>query len=129
MKTPFFILFVILNSLCFGSCRKTEVQNFDFIVSGNVTDENNIGIPDVIIGIERGKANLFNTSYENYDTVITNASGDYSYTVKKEAGYIYKLCCGTIPGYYVVGEVCKHANDQIIDGKSLPVTINFSLAQ
>ncbi|MFV8333681.1 carboxypeptidase-like regulatory domain-containing protein [Flavobacterium sp. GSP14] len=87
------LLFVIIN-LCFTSCQKDEEQNLDITITGKVTNQNNIGVGDVTIYIQRGalNSNYGPTNYNNYETVKTNSNGDYQYLVKNDS-YSYKLCC------------------------------------
>ena len=110
------------------SCQGGDDQNLDIYVTGKVTDQNDIGVGDVSIFIQRGgnHSNYGPTSYNNYETIKTNLNGDYRYIVKND-NYSYKLCCGIPPGYTSVDEFCKFVNHNIINSHTIPNIINFQL--
>jgi len=128
MVKKILMLFVIatLNLNCSGNDEK---QNLDINVTGKVTNQNNVGVGNVTIYVQRGKiGNYAATVYEQYETVITNSSGNYSYLVKNDT-YKYKICCGVPTGYSIVGESCTEVNQSILNSQPVPNNINFKLTQ
>jgi hypothetical protein len=121
------LIFVVTITL---SCSKNEEkQNLDINVTGKVTNQNNTCVGDVTIYIQRWKTgNYVATVYEQYQTVITNSSGNYSYLVKNDT-YNYKICCGIPTGYSIVGESCTNVNQSIINSQTVTNNINFKLTQ
>ena len=105
-----------------------ENQNLDINVIGKVTNQNNIGVGNVTIYIQRGPLNSSYgpTNYNNYETVKTNSDGNYQYLVKNDS-YSYKLCCGIPTDYTSVDEFCKFVDHSIINSKTVPNIINFKL--
>ena len=98
MKKKIFILILLL-SFSFISCEKKEEQNLDINVVGRVTNQNDVGIENVTIFIQRGKTGNYSaTVFEQYQTITTNSYGIYNYLVKND-GYNYKVCCGIPSGY------------------------------
>ena len=122
------MLFVI-TSLALSCSRNGEKQNLDISITGKVINQNNTGIGNVTIYVQRGKTgNYAATSYEQYQTVLTNSSGNYSYLVKNDT-YNYKICCGIPTGYSIVGESCIAVNQSIVNSQTIPNNINFKLTQ
>ena len=125
-KILMLIVIATLNTKC---SKNDEKQNLDINVTGKVTNQNNVGIENVTIYIQRGKTgNYAATIYEQYQTVITNSTGNYSYSVKNDT-YNYKICCGIPTGYSIVGESCTNVNQSIINSQTVPNNINFKLNQ
>ncbi len=94
-----------------------------------VTDQNNKGIANVTIYVQRGKTgNYAATVYEQYQTITTNTSGNYNYLVKNDT-YNYKICCGIPTGYKIVGESCTPVNHSIINSQTVLNNINFKFTQ
>ena len=109
--------------------RNNEKQNLDINVSGKVTNQNNIGVGNVSIYVNRGNiGNFAATIYDQYETVVTNSAGDYSYLVKND-NYKYKICCGIPSGYSIVGESCIEVDQSIVNSRTVPNNINFKLTQ
>jgi hypothetical protein len=128
MNRKILILFIIM-SLCFISCQNDDEQNLDISVIGKVTDQNNNGIADVSIYVQRGRTgNYVATVYNQYVTLTTNSSGNYSYLVKDDT-YNYKICCDIPSGYTINSESCKAVNHSIISSQTVPNIINFQLNQ
>jgi hypothetical protein len=112
------------------SCQNDDDQNLDINVTGKVINQNNIGVGDVTIYIQRGdlNSNYGPTNYNNYETIKTNSNGDYQYLVKNDR-YSYKLCCEIPVGYTSVDEFCKFVNHTIINSQTVPNNINFKLEE
>ena len=128
MLKKFLILFFV-TSLVANCSKSDDKQNFDIIVTGKVTNQNNTGIGNVTIYVERGQTgNFAATVYQQYETVVTNSSGSYSYIVKND-NYNYRICCGIPTGYSIVGESCTQVNQSIINSQTVPNNINFKLTQ
>lgn len=128
MVKKILMLFVIA-TLCLNCSGNDEQQNLDINVTGKVTNQNNAGVGNVTIYVQRGKiGNYAATVYEQYETVITNSSGNYSYLVKNDT-YNYKICCGVPTGYSIVGESCTEVNQSIVNSHTVPNNINFKLTQ
>lgn len=126
MIKKLFILVVIMN-LSLTSCKKIEVQNLDINLFGKVSDQNGNGIANVTINIVRGKwGNFTGPVYQQYQTVTTDISGNYSYLIKDD-GYTYKICCEVPSGYSISGESCTNINHSIINSRPVPNNINFTL--
>ena len=127
MQKKILILFAIA-ILSLNCSKNDEKQNLDINVTGRVTNQNNIGVADVTIYIQRGalNSNYGPTNYNNYETVKTNSSGNYQYLVKNDS-YSYKLCCGIPTGYTNVDEFCKFVDHSIINSHTVPNIINFKL--
>ncbi|MCK8143438.1 carboxypeptidase-like regulatory domain-containing protein [Flavobacterium sp. I-SCBP12n] len=122
------ILFIVA-TLSLNCSSDNEKQNLDINVSGRVTNESNVGVGNVTIYIQRGKiGNYTATVYEQYETVLTNSSGNYSYLVKNET-FQYKICCGIPTGYSIVGQSCTDVNQSIVNNQTVPNNINFKLSQ
>lgn len=124
------ILWLLTIATLFVNCgTNIEQQNLDIYVTGRVINQNNYGIPGINVYVQRGKwGNYVGPSYENYEILTTNASGNYNYTVKNDT-YVYRICCGVPPGYTLIGEGCKDVNHSIFEGHTLPNNINFKLNQ
>ena len=128
MKKKIFILILLL-SFSFISCEKKEEQNLDINVVGRVTNQNDVGIENVTIFIQRGKTGNYSaTVFEQYQTITTNSYGIYNYLVKND-GYNYKVCCGIPSGYSMDGENCTNVNNSIINSNTILNTINFKLTE
>jgi len=107
------------------SCYKP--QNLDIAVNGQVSDQNNKGVANVTIYINRGKSeSIWPVSYDKYDSVFTNSAGKYSYLIT-DYKYRYEVCCKIPSQYSGVDQFCKKVDQSIIDGKTIPNTINFKL--
>lgn len=123
------LMLFIIAILSINCSINDEKQNLDINVTGKVTNQNNVGIGNVTIFIQRGKTgNYAATVYEQYQTVITNSSGNYNYVVKNDT-YNYKICCGIPAGYSIIGESCSKVNQSIINSQTIPNHINFKLNQ
>lgn len=124
------ILMIIIVAFISLSCSVDEKgQNLDIIVNGKVTDQNNNGIADVTILIQRGKSGNFSPpNYSTYETVTTTPNGNYSYIVKNDL-YEYRICCSVPTGYSIVENSCQDVNHNIVDSKTIPNYINFKLTQ
>ena len=125
------ILMLFLIAILSVKCSKNdnEKQNLDINVTGKVTNQNNVGILGVNIYIERGKSgNFVGPNYTTYETLTTNADGNYSYLVKNDT-YTYKICCGIPSGYTISGDNCKAVDHSIINSQTVPNNINFKLTQ
>ena len=121
------VLLFLLATFSVSCSTSDDEQNLDINVYGKVTNEYDVGIANVTIYIQRGKyGGYVATNFQNYDTVVTNAAGTYSYVIK-EYGYNYRLCCGIPTGYTIVEENCKDVNANIIDSKTQPNYIDFKL--
>jgi hypothetical protein len=103
-----FLLLCLVINLSLTSCQKDdERKNLDITVTGRVTNQNDVGVGDVTIYIQRG-------------------DGNYHYIVKND-NHSYKLCCGIPQGYTSVDEFCKFVNHNIINSQTVPNIINFKL--
>jgi hypothetical protein len=123
MAKRMFLLFII--TILTINCTPNEKQNLDISVNGKVTNQNNVGIPGVSIYVQRGLPGYYvATSYENYETLTTDSSGNYSYTVKYD-NYSYRICCGTPTGYTIVGNWIIEVDQSIINSHTVPNIINF----
>lgn len=123
------LLFLFMTSLALliGCRGDGDKQNLDINVSGKVTNQNGTGIPNVKVHAWRGKiGNYGPTIYSDYEFVITDNNGNYSYTVKNDT-YIYKICCEVPSGYTSVTPGCKEVDHSIIDSHTIPNVINFIL--
>lgn len=128
MMKKILLLFVIA-TLSLNCSGNDEKQNLEINVTGKVTNQNNVGVGNVTIYVQRGKTgNYVATAYTQYETVITNSSGNYSYLVKNDT-YNYKICCGVPTGYLIVGESCTEVNQNIVNSHTVPNNINFKLTQ
>jgi hypothetical protein len=126
IKRLFSLLIIAILTL---NCTSNEKQNLDISVTGKVTNQNNVGIPGVSIYVQRGLPGYYvATSYENYEILTTDSSGNYSYIVKND-NYSYRICCGTPAGYTIVGEWIVEVNQNIIDSHTVPNVINFRLTR
>ncbi len=124
-----FLLLCLVINLSLTSCQKDDEQkNLDITVTGRVTNQNDVGVGDVTIYIQRGalNSNYGPTNYISYETVKTNSNGNYHYIVKND-NHSYKLCCGIPQGYTSVDEFCKFVNHNIINSQTVPNIINFKL--
>lgn len=75
----------------------------------------------------RGKiGNYAATNYSEYESVITDNNGNYSYTVKDDY-YVYKICCEVPSEYTNVSPHCQEVDHSIIDSHTIPNNINFTL--
>jgi hypothetical protein len=123
------LMLFIIATLFLNCIGNDEKQNLDINVTGNVTNQNNTGVGNVTIYVQRGKIGYYAaTVYEQYATVITNSSGNYSYLVKNDT-YKYKICCGVPIGYSIVGKSCIDVNQNIVNSHTVPNNINFKLTQ
>ena len=110
MRQKLASLFVII-LLSFISCHKEEEQNLDISVTGRVVNQSNVGVGNVTIYIQRGKpGNYSPTNYVQYQTVTTNASGNYNYLVQDDS-YPYQICCDIPAGYSSVDQSCTFVHD------------------
>lgn len=127
MKKIVILLICVFLITLLQNCRNDEKQNLDISVSGKVTNQNGTGIPNVKVHAWRGKiGNYAPTIYSDYEFVITDNNGYYSYTVKNDT-YQYKICCEIPNGYTSVTPGCKEVDDSIIDSHTIPNVINFTL--
>lgn len=119
------LIAIVICSFTLVSCSKTQV--LDILVTGQVRDENNKGVGNVTILIDRGtRESMWPATYDKFDSVITNADGRFSYLIT-EYKYYYKVCC-KLPSTYSTSEpFCKEVDRTIIDGKTVPNIINFQL--
>lgn len=126
IKTMFkSILLLLTISVILISCYKP--QNLDISVTGQVLDQNNRGVANVTIYIDRGvRESMWPASYNKYDSVLTNLDGKYSYLITEYKGY-YKVCCKIPSQYSTLDQFCKEVDQTIIDGKTIPNIINFRL--
>ena len=123
------VLLIVFAALSFSCSTNGEEQNLDIYVYGIVKDENNVGVGNVTIYIQRGKyGNYGPTSYTAYDSVVTTSDGNYSYIIK-EFHYNYRVCCGIPPGYSIEEGNCTDVDDSIIDSKTIPNYIDFQLVK
>ena len=123
------LMLFLIATLSLNCSGNDEKQNLDINVTGKITNQNNVGIGNVTIYVQRGKTgNYAATVYAQYETVITNSSGNYSYLIKNDF-YNYKICCGVPTGYSIVGESCTKVNHNIINSHTVPNNINFKLTQ
>ena len=122
IKRLFSLLIIAILTL---NCTSNEKQNLDISVTGKVTNQNNVGIPGVSIYVKRGLPGYYvATSYENYEILTTDSSGNYSYIVKND-NYSYRICCGTPSGYTIVGNWMVDVDQSIINSHTVPNVINF----
>jgi hypothetical protein len=122
IKRLFSLLIIAILTL---NCTSNEKQNLDISVTGKVTNQNNVGIPGVSIYVQRGLPGYYvATSYENYEILTTDSSGNYSYIVKND-NYSYRICCGTPSGYTIVGNWMVDVDQSIINSHTVPNVINF----
>ena len=123
------LMLLVIATLSLNCSVNDEKQNLDINVTGKVTNQNNVGVANVTIYVQRGKIGIYAaTIYEQYETVITNSSGNYSYLVQNDT-YNYKICCGVPTGYSIVGESCLEVNQSIVNSHTIPNNINFKLTQ
>ena len=122
IKRLFSLLLITILTI---NCTPNEKQNLDVSVTGKVTNQNNVGIAGVSIYVQRGLPGYYvATSYVNYETLTTDSSGNYSYTVKND-NYNYRICCGTPAGYTIVGNWIVEVDQSIINSHTVPNVINF----
>ncbi len=124
-KKLYFLLAIIL---IFASCNKE--QNLDTTVIGEVINHNSIGVANVTIYIMRGKSNPDNwwpANYQKYDSVLTNAVGEYYYLIKHDT-YSYQICSTVPSGYSKVDEFCKKVTKVLEMANPAPNIINFKLS-
>lgn len=123
------MLLIVFAALSFSCSTSGEEQNLDIYVYGIVKDENNVGVGNATIYIQRGKyGNYGPTNYMEYDSVVTSSDGNYSYVIK-EFHYNYRVCCGIPPGYAIVEENCTDVDGSIINSKTVPNYIDFQLVK
>lgn len=128
MVKKILVLFII-TTLCFNCSGNDEKQNLDINVTGKVTNQNNVGVGNVTIYVQRGKTgNYAATVFQQYEIVTTNSSGNYSYLVKNDT-YNYKICCEIPIGSSIIGESCTEVNQSIVNSHTVPNNINFKLTQ
>lgn len=129
-KNLFILLLFIITNLTLSSCQSDDGQNIDITVRGKVTNENNEGVPNATLYIQRGKLNdsYGPTYYSQYTTVTTKSAGNYQYLVKDDK-YSYKICCGVPSGYTSVEELCKYVDHTIKNSQTVPNIINFKLLE
>jgi hypothetical protein len=122
------IFIFLLTTFAFCSCSDDfGKQDLRIFVNGRVTDEQGRGISNAKITIHRGKAgNFVGTRYAKYDSTFTNSNGNYKYTIDDE-GYSHQVCCFTPSGYTRVEDFCQKVNENIIDSRTIPNTINFKV--
>lgn len=119
------IITLLIIAILTINCTPNEKQNLDISVTGKVTNQNNMGIPGVSIYVQRGLPGYYvATSYENYEILTTDSSGNYSYIVKND-NYSYRICCGTPSGYTIVGNWMVDVDQSIINSHTVPNVINF----
>jgi hypothetical protein len=121
------ISILILSSVTLVSCYKPQI--LDISIAGRVIDENDKGVPNVTILIDRGtRESMWPVSYNRFDSVITGANGEYSYLIT-EYNYYYNVCCRVPSQYSTVEPYCKEVERTIIDSKTVPNIISFRLMQ
>ena len=120
-----FASFLIFCSITLTSCYKPQV--LEISVTGHVRDENDRGVANVTILIDRGtRESMWPASYNRFDSVATNGNGEYSYLITESKGY-HQVCCRVPTQYSAVEPYCKEVDKTIIDGKTVPNIINFRL--
>jgi hypothetical protein len=120
-----FALLLVFFSLTLTSCYKPQV--LEISVTGYVRDENDRGVANVTILIDRGtRESMWPASYNRFDSVVSNGNGKYSYLITESKAY-YQVCCKVPTQYSAVEPYCKEVDRTIIDGKTVPNIINFRL--
>ncbi len=88
-------LFVILFSALFiviGSCKKNKDENIS--VRGTVFDPNlNVYVNDAYVTISsiRVQSGIYNSNYQDIETVVTDYNGNFGFDIKKEITNGYRI--------------------------------------
>jgi hypothetical protein len=92
MKPQLFVIFFLALFIVTGSCRKNKDE--DISVRGTVFDPNlNVYVNDAYVTISSIKvqSGIYNSNYQDIETVVTDYNGKFAFDIKKELASSYRI--------------------------------------